>query len=167
LDVEGEYGRLQGVAGKVWGVRMRVMLPKSKALLIFLLVIGIAVGMTSRWSRASDSIPASMINLIATPERYAGKQVAVIGVLMLDRETAALFFHQEDFDTGNPMNAVMLNQQRAPSADEMRLNGKIVSIEGIFSTGGRGHLGSQFPGTVTVIRMNPVVTLKAVKEMQK
>ena len=89
----------------------------------------------------------SMIQLIATPERFDGKAIRLIAYLNLEFEGDALYLHREDFDKGNSKNAVslLLNDQQTRSAQ--KLSRGYVLVEGVFSSNDRGHFG-MFSGSV-------------------
>jgi hypothetical protein len=72
----------------------------------------------------------SIINLIATPEKYDNKIVRVIGFLNLEPEGNALYFHREDY-------VRVLKQNSIPIAIEInsetkKFSGKYVLVEGVF-----------------------------------
>lgn len=105
--------------------------------------------------------PVSLINLIATPERFDGKVVAVSGFYASDFELSALFLHRDDLLLRNRTNAIWLGvssndvlrdwaQQNDNSGEEWisklvgsrMASGKYVTVFGIFSSGISGHLGA-------------------------
>ena len=89
----------------------------------------------------------SLIQLIATPERFEGHMVRVIGVAQFGSEESALYLHREDSDLLNVSNAVWL----ATDKDYRSLKGAFVIVEGRFTAREHGHLGA-FPGTIREIR---------------
>lgn len=93
----------------------------------------------------------SLINLIATPEKYHGKWIRVQGVANFEFEGNALFLHREDFKIGTK-NAVWLSPSTsALKVDEATLakdfNGKYVVVEGIFDMNNHGHM-DLFSGSI-------------------
>lgn len=93
----------------------------------------------------------SLINLIATPEKYHGKWIRVQGVANFEFEGNALFLHREDFKIGTK-NAVWLSPNTsALKVDEstlaMDFNGKYVVVEGIFDMNDHGHM-DLFSGSI-------------------
>ena len=50
--------------------------------------------------------PVSLIQLIANPEKYDGKQVQVVGFLRLEFEGNALYLHEDDYTNNLYGNAV-------------------------------------------------------------
>src|SRR6188472_601053 len=53
-------------------------------------------------------IRTSIVSLLATPERYAGKTVRVHGFVRLEFEGDAIYLHKEDFDQRLTSNAIWL-----------------------------------------------------------
>jgi hypothetical protein len=92
----------------------------------------------------------SVIQLIASPEKYHGKLVSVKGFMSLEVERRALFLHKEDCDNAVFENALWLDLP--PGTDRGRHNRKYVAVEGVFDAGRHGHLDA-YPGTVKVKRV--------------
>jgi len=96
----------------------------------------------------------SLINLIATPEKYNGKWVRVIGVARFEFEGDALFLSKSDYDYKVvTKNAVWLSiDPGALKVDESTLakefNGLHVVVEGIYDMNNHGHM-SLFSGAIT------------------
>jgi len=51
----------------------------------------------------------SMINLIATPEKYQDKKVMVDGYINIEFEGTALYLHEEDYKNGITKNSISIN----------------------------------------------------------
>lgn len=114
----------------------------------------------------------SIINLIATPERFSGKTVRVTGVIVLEFEGNALYLSAADAERNVFKNAVWLElnyskfgiPEKKPSDPEQlkqakriaksleNMDGKYVLIEGIFDNNSSGHLGL-FSGEINVTRI--------------
>ncbi|MBI1921699.1 MAG: hypothetical protein HYS23_11550 [Geobacter sp.] len=87
----------------------------------------------------------SLINLIATPERYHGRRVRVIGVANFEFEGNALYLSKADVNLVTK-NAVWLSPDTATlKVTEPTLahdfNGQYVLVEGLFNMNNHGHLG--------------------------
>lgn len=107
----------------------------------------------------------SLINLIATPEKYHGKWVRVQGVANFEFEGNALFLHKEDFKLGTK-NAVWLSPDASVlKVDEATLaknfNGKYVVVEGIFNMNDHGHM-DLFSGSIN--NVSRIVSWKIVPQ---
>lgn len=91
---------------------------------------------------SADQVPhVSLINLIATPERFDGVFVNVQGIAYFDSKhyINAIFLTREDKVRGNSSNAVFL--YLSPELRNVdRLNGKFVTVQGKFSSANKGHL---------------------------
>ncbi len=114
----------------------------------------------------------SIINLIATPERYSGKVVRVDGVLVLQFEGDAIYISKADAENSVSKNSISLQidysklgiPEKEPSDPEQRkqmlskakslkgMIGKSVLIEGFFDKNSRGHLGLS-SGSINVTRV--------------
>jgi hypothetical protein len=83
----------------------------------------------------------SLVSLIATPERFEGSYIRVLGVADLDSKhyVNAMFLTREDKVRGNTANAIFLYLSPALRNVD-RLNGKFVIVQGKFSSANKGHL---------------------------
>lgn len=98
---------------------------------------------------SSDKFDISIIKLIATPEKYHGKQIQVIGYLNLKFEGDAIYLHKEDYSKGISNNGFWVNFSKE-TIEKKNLNGynkKYVIIVGTFDMNDRGHMG-MFGGTI-------------------
>lgn len=98
----------------------------------------------------------SIINLIATPEKYHRKNISVIGFAVLDFENTAVYLSEEDADRGITKNAIWLSiddfmetmQPERIKEEYMRFyKGDYALIEGVFNAEGKGHFGG-YSGTI-------------------
>lgn len=98
----------------------------------------------------------SMIQLVATPEKYDGRQVRVIGFLRLEFEGDALYLHREDYENGLSRNAVFLSiPGGTPAGTKERVDNNYVIIEGTFDSKMKGH-GHMYSGVIKDIkRLDP------------
>src|SRR5262249_46308494 len=99
----------------------------------------------------------SLIQLIATPEKYHGKFVRVKGYLHNQFEDSAIYFTKDDADHLIGENALWVSYSEKvqkqtldpkQKVDNLRyFDSKYVLIEGYFDKDGHGHLGA-FAGTI-------------------
>jgi hypothetical protein len=89
----------------------------------------------------------SMVQLIATPEKFDGKFVRVFGFLNLAFEGDSLYLHREDVLQNLVRNGVWVDRTEAMTRDEKKLNGHYVLIEAVFDAQSHGHMGL-FGGTL-------------------
>jgi hypothetical protein len=99
-----------------------------------------------RSAGANEPQGVSLLQLIATPERYEGKRVLVEGFCHFAFEEHSLYLHREDSDLLNVANAVWLD---TPGAHEA-LTETFVRVEGVFTAKEHGHLGA-WPGELQSI----------------
>lgn len=85
----------------------------------------------------------SMVNLIATPDRFQNKIVRVFGYLRLDFEGRAIYLHEDDYEHSLYKNGLWVSFKDGAFTDEQlkALDGKYVLLEGTFDAGKQGHMG--------------------------
>ena len=105
-----------------------------------------ALGSCSAATQTAESV--SMVQLIATPEKFDGKTIQVVGFLRLEFEGNALYLHREDYDHGIYRNAIWVDFPA--DQDAQKVNGHYVLLQGIFRANLHGHM-DLFPGTITKI----------------
>ena len=81
---------------------------------------------------AAEPARVSMVELIATPERFNGQRVVVVGFAHLEFEGNALFLHKEDYDNGITKNSLRLSVPRNGAEAWEALSGGYVRIEARF-----------------------------------
>ncbi len=119
-------------------------------------ILGLAA---SAFSAEAESV--SIVNLIASPEKYDGKPVIITGFLALDFEGSAVYLHKEDYENSIYKNGLWC------SIDLVKyrpLDHKYVCIEAVFDAKGKGHLGL-WSGQIKEVRRvwEPVKPQKAEK----
>ncbi len=101
---------------------------------------------------AEEPTDVSLVQLVATPERFDGKAVRVIGFLHLEPEGTALYLHSEDLIYTLVKNGVWVN----PTADfKKKLSDRYVLIEGTFDARDHGHKGLWSGAIRDVTRATP------------
>ncbi|MBD2757895.1 hypothetical protein [Spirosoma validum] len=99
---------------------------------------------------------ASLIQLIATPEKYHGKLVQVVGYLNLEFEGDAIYLHKEDFTHSLIKNAFWVDfSEKIKKEKKMSdYSKKYVIIIGLFDMNSKGHM-SLFSGELkNIIRLD-------------
>lgn len=108
----------------------------------------------------------SIINLIATPEKYHGKRVRVIGYLNLVYENDAVYLHKEDYDMSIGKNCVglIITTEVRNSANYQNCNNKYIFVEGTFNmnAGNKGSFNSALDSIakIDVKRTNSTIAHK-------
>jgi hypothetical protein len=100
-------------------------------------------------AKLQEYLPVSIVNLLAAPERYNGRAVAVSGFVSLKFENEALYFHREDWQRGLTRNAVWLVMNPNLRSTTKRSDRRYAKVQGVFSSAQAGH-GGLFGGAVTV-----------------
>jgi hypothetical protein len=107
--------------------------------------VNISIDTATNGNKISQSAQkdVSLINLIATPEKYNGRQIRIIGYLNLEFEGNGIYLHKDDYDNGISKNGLWVEM----SMDSTRLPEikksikKYVLMEGTFDLSG-GHMGA-------------------------
>lgn len=83
---------------------------------------------------------ATLLQVLAHPEKYDGKRLQVIGYLHLQFEGNALYLHKEDYDHQIIGNMVWIEVQGAIRKREKELNDEYVMVIGTFDAKDLGHM---------------------------
>ena len=104
---------------------------------------------------ADEEIPidCSIINLVATPERYAGKRIRTYGYVVAEFEGTAIYLSADDMRNRTSVNGIWLAiSETGPGM--AAAHGRHSLLEGTFDTG-RGY-DDAFGGTIRKItRISP------------
>jgi hypothetical protein len=84
-----------------------------------------------------------VINLIATPERYDGKVISVIGFLSIDPEDPRLFLSEEDYQRNIMNNGIFVDAIKEVQKGIEQKDLHYVVITGVFKLKG---LPLHYPG---------------------
>jgi hypothetical protein len=97
----------------------------------------------------------SLVKLIATPEKYDGKRIQVIGFLHLEFEGNAIYLHQEDYKHSLSANSfwVSFSSKLSTKKNMKKFSNRYVVIIGTFKANEKGHMGL-FSGTLdNIVRL--------------
>lgn len=83
----------------------------------------------------------SIIELLANPARFDGKQIRVTGYLVREFEGDAIYLHRDDYDHAIFRNGLWTTFARDESEQRCKSR-RYASVEGKFSARNRGHLGA-------------------------
>ena len=117
--------------------------------MVLFLVIPISASI-QRSDREEKTGLVSLIQLIATPEKYDGQLIEVIGFMHLAFESDELFVNKSDFENRISKNGVWIQQNKNLIAHSTEINDRYVIVVGTFSAGDRGHMGMA-SGAITKI----------------
>jgi hypothetical protein len=113
-----------------------------------------------------DVLDVSMVQLIATPKKYAGKYVRLIGFVGIEFEGDAVFLHSDDYKHRLTKNGLWLDLPEDFCGKN--LDQKYVLIEGTFNPKRHGHM-DLFSGSIENIkrfqewRLNEIIRDKSRK----
>lgn len=129
----------------------RRSLYRAAGLLFGIIVLGMgAYGRTAADSqKKSEPVLVSMIQLIATPEKFDGRLVRLLGFAHFEWEGDALYLHREDFEANLTTNAVRLVID-GPLEKYKKLSDMHVLVDGRFSVRGPSPFG-RYAGTISDI----------------
>lgn len=98
------------------------------------------------------ALPVSIINLIASPERYDRQLVYVSGWVSVGYHVQALHFSSERRQFGSGPDAIWLefSESFLEHTDPRTLDGRFVFVKGVFDKTRHGEMGL-YPGSVTRI----------------
>jgi hypothetical protein len=105
--------------------------------------------------RATEPIEVTLVQLIANPEKFDGKAIRVIGFLRLEFEGNVLYLHREDYEHAILGDGIWVDVTPEMTKQKDALNMHYVLLEGVFSSGDRGHMG-MWSGTIKGIRRSQV-----------
>ena len=108
-------------------------------------------------SVSDEPVDVSLINLIATPERYEGRQVRLIGYLHQEFESSGIYLTQDDHELSIYRNGLWLSGFCGSGSS---LNDKYVLIEARFTGGEHGHMGMWSGSLSDVTRCVPWASKK-------
>jgi hypothetical protein len=118
---------------------------------VLLLVILTTVTRTASNAGVPNAELVSLVRSMATPEKYDGKAVQVVGFLRLEFEGNGLYLHQEDYEHGITKNAVWVDRNAKINDRADALNMHYVMLGGTFDASDNGHMGL-FSGSLKDIR---------------
>jgi len=105
------------------------------------------------WSGPDD---VSLINLIATPEKFGGRRIRVIGYLHLEFEGNALYLDQQSFSLAITKNSVWIYlPERETKAKQQSVSDKYALVQGRFDARDRGHMEMCAGAIGSIERLEP------------
>jgi hypothetical protein len=96
----------------------------------FLFLVFGCAGASPR-AESKDPYDVSIIQLIATPKKYANKPVQVIGFLHIEFEGDGIYLHEEDFRRGLFSNGLGIRAKGEVRERLKKLSGRYALIEGV------------------------------------
>jgi hypothetical protein len=118
----------------------------ARLLMIFLML-------TSGLAHANDVQDVSLIQLIASPEQFNGKDVRVIGFLHLEFEGDAVYSHRDDYEYSIHKNSVSINLSELQIRSWRKLSRGYVIVQGRFNSVEQGHFGARSGSLQNITRL--------------
>jgi hypothetical protein len=106
------------------------------SIVVFLPIVAIGQNRTPARARKAQPLFVSMVALLASPQKYDGKLIRVIGVLGIQFESNALYLHEEDYEYGITKNSFFVRFTEEQEKQFRALDKKHVIVEGMFSANG-------------------------------
>jgi hypothetical protein len=116
--------------------------------MIFLLLAATLASSAPPAARFPEEV--SLLQLIATPEKYNGKNISVVGFLRVEFEGNALYLHQEDYEQRIHKNSVWLGFEPKAIEEAKSLSMHYVFLVGTFDSVDKGHR-AMFSGSIKQI----------------
>ena len=83
----------------------------------------------------------SLIQLIASPEKYEGRLVMVSGFVNLEFEGNGIYLHKDDYEYGLNKNGLWLGANECKHHDGNKLTRGYAIVIGRFTSQHQGHMG--------------------------
>ncbi len=126
-------------------------LPRDIAPFILVFLLALSTPLSGEPRTEEAVMDCSLINLVATPERFHGKKVRVIGYAVVEFEQHVLYLSETDADRLISRNGVWLSlDEKAPPGTLKGMNREYAIVVGIFDMNVRGH-GAMNSGNIKQI----------------
>jgi len=110
----------------------------------------LCVALTALGVEGRGPVRCSLINLIATPERFDGVRIQTVGYVRLRFEGNALFLSEDDAKHENTRNGLWLERNR-----DLEIRDGYALVEGVFRSDAKGHM-ALWSGTISdIARIEP------------
>jgi hypothetical protein len=114
------------------------------------LILIIGTLLLPRSTSGGGTKAVSIINLIATPEKYHDEKVIIKGYAVLEFEGDAIYLSKEDAEYGITRNALYLDVDAEQLRNYQKDSQGYVLVEGKFDANSHGHL-ALFSGVIKEI----------------
>ncbi|MDQ1925101.1 hypothetical protein [Massilia pseudoviolaceinigra] len=92
-------------------------------------------------AQASSVVEVSIAQLIASPERFDGKLVSVVGFFQNEMEESAIYLNRDEMVQAIRKNGIWIELNSSQMQSITKLHNDYAKIEGLFSATERGHFG--------------------------
>ncbi|WP_202839236.1 hypothetical protein [Luteimonas saliphila] len=111
---------------------------KTHRALVVLLLAGLSPSVALSEESLED---VSLVQLVASPERYEGKMVMVSGFVNLEFEGNGIYLHKDDYEHGLNKNGLWLNANECKRDDARKFTNGYALVIGRFTSQRQGHMG--------------------------
>jgi hypothetical protein len=138
MPLNSGFLRAGFTGGGAYGMRRKKSLAGFVTVSIAVVLSIAAVGQNRTPAQARKAQPnfVSMVALLASPQKYDGTLIRVVGVLGIEPESNALYLHQEDYEFGLTKNSFSLRLTEEQENKFHVLDKKHVIVEGMFFANG-------------------------------
>ncbi|KFN41341.1 hypothetical protein [Arenimonas oryziterrae] len=109
--------------------------------LVFLSVLGLMQPAVARAPAVEDPINVSIIQLLATPEKFEGKLILVRGYVHFEFEGNGIYLHREDYEHGLTSNGLWVDARECSQFNGKSFKSGYAYVAGRFTARERGHMG--------------------------
>ena len=128
---------------------------KRRSVLASVLLGFLSKSARARADSAEEPVFASLVQLIATPERFDGKLVRVAGFCRLEYEGTVLYLDKESFEAALPLHGVWLDVGWPVPEKYRPLTDTYVMVDGRYGApkpGGRALHGGRLSPITAMVR---------------
>ena len=157
---------------KEFGDRLTFALMIAFVIIITLEAWQYIASLQARPASGAEFERVSLVQLLANPERYDVRKIEAAGLFVLREKQYALFLSKEDAENGISLNsiAVVLPSPEFKQDEVTQLDGKFVSVKGIFFARGAPESAQRVPQIATIEEVRsppyaaePMMLLQALK----
>ncbi|PZX51497.1 hypothetical protein LV84_03654 [Algoriphagus ratkowskyi] len=108
----------------------------------------------SQAKRLRDAGNVSMIEVLVKPDEFNSKKILFSGILIYEHENSAIYLSKQSAEYAVSTEAFWVRFAKGYESDQelKKLDGKYVSVYGIFDKDQFGHMGA-YRGTILVERI--------------
>jgi hypothetical protein len=99
---------------------------------------------------------ASLIQILAHPDRFDGKRVRLSGYIHVEFESNGIYLHKDDADHGLHGNALWVASIKPGAVVSSECHNTYVVLEGTFTARDHGHMGLWTGAIRDITRCDPL-----------
>lgn len=106
----------------------------------------------------ANYLGVSMINLLATPERYHNRKIYVEGFLHMGFEDNGLYLNETDYKHSITKNSLWVDVSREQANQFAKGQNRFVTIKGTFNSASKGHSELWSGAIKNVVSIDTLIT---------